>query len=1278
MGSEEPNDSREGRSRYEKGDVRLRGQGDYLISIIAISWALFQLSLASVLIIDTTTKRTIHLAFALALLFLLNPRLNKPSKSFVLLSVADRIPTFNYVLIGLSVFSALYLTLDYQGIAMRIGIPITRDIIIGVILVVLLLEATRRAIGPALPLIAILFTAYAFLGPHMPEALAFKGVSLARYLSNITLSTEGIYGIPLGVSASIVYLFVLMGGLLHKAEAGRFFTNLALSVLGPLKGGAAKAAVVASGATGLVSGSSIANIVTTGPFTIPLMKKTGYPPEKAAAIEVAASTDGQLLPPIMGAAAFIIAEYVNVPYLEVVKAAAIPAVVSYFGLFCITHLEASKLDIKGLSSQDTPDFFPTLKSGAHFLFPLAVLVYELVILRRTPESAAFKAIMVLLLAILYQEVRKSLQKGNGIQTAISNTFRIIVQGFVQGSRNMISVAIACASAGIVVGVVNMGIGGMISSGVEILSQGNLFLLLLFTATASLLLGMGLPTTATYIVMASLTAPIIVKVGGLFGFIIPIMAAHLFCFYFGILADDTPPVGLAAYAASAIAESEPIRTGIQGFLYDIRTSCIAFMFVFNPELILHGISSWTLALLIFGMALVGISAFECFAMGYCITRNRWFEIPFFLSAAFILFHPGAIAAVFNVDPSRKYYFYFLGLIIYGIVALMQVYANLERRVRERTLELSTALERQTLISETLRTISQLSHDAKPVLSAIVENAARLCGAGMGFIFTLDRGLYHLQVDYGSSAEFGKFLRENPIRPGRETVIGRAAVERHPVHSQDVVADPECGWTEAQQFASIRSMLGIPMLRDGVPIGIMALARKEVQPFKVDQIELMGTFADQAVIAIENVRLFRELEARSQDLARSVQELQGLREVSQAISSSLDLQTVLSRLVANAVEFSGTDAGAIYEFDEQTQEFRLGTTYKMGSDLIRTIQKSRIQFGQTILGQTGETRKPVQIPDILGEPTYPLREAVAQAGFRALLAVPLLGKDRLVGALVVRRKRPGEFSEETVNFLENLASQSVMAIQNAQLFREIEEKGKELEIASQHKSQFLANMSHELRTPLNAILGFTELILDKIYGEVPAKIQEVLERVEKNGRHLLSLINDVLDLSKIEAGRLSLSISEYSMKEIVQTVLMSVEPLAAEKNIALSFSVPEGLMSGKGDQQRISQVFLNLIGNAIKFTEKGNVKVEVGVSDDSFLVTVSDTGPGLSQADQERIFEEFQQGDSSNTKKKGGTGLGLSISKRIVEMHGGDIWVESTPGAGSTFYFRLPIRLEHQRA
>ncbi len=657
--------------KAESGDIRNLSRFETLIvSAVATAWALFQLSLAGFWVLDSTKTRAIHLAFGMALVFLLNPFMKKSLRHLTFLSALDRIPVIDYILGISGALAALYLALDYENIAMRAGMPTFLDIAAGILLVLLLLEAARRVIGPALSIIAIMFSIYAFLGPYMPESFAFKGVSLSKYISNITLATEGIYGIPLGVSASIVYLFVLLGALLDNAGAGRFFTDLALSVLGRFKGGAAKAAVVSSGATGLISGSSIANIVTTGPFTIPLMKKIGYPAKKAAATEVAASTDGQLMPPIMGAAAFIIAEYVNVPYMEVVKAAAIPAFVSYFGLFCITHLEASKLGIKGLPKEALPGFSTTLKRGIHYLLPIFMLLYELVVLRHSPELAAFRAIVLLFVVIVFQEAAKAQRNAEGIVNGLRSAAAIILGGMIKGSKNMIPVALACAAAGIIVGVVNMGIGGMISNIVENLSMGNIFLLLLITAIASLLIGMGLPTTATYIVMASLTAPIIVNVGALYGYVIPVMAAHLFCFYFGILADDTPPVGLAAYAASAIADADPIPTGIQGFLYDIRTSVIAFMFVFNPDLLLNNIHAWSHGLLIFSMALIGMSAFECFAQGWGLTKNTWYDIPFFLASAFILFHPGGLASVFGFDSSKKYLFFIPGIAIYMIVLGIQ--------------------------------------------------------------------------------------------------------------------------------------------------------------------------------------------------------------------------------------------------------------------------------------------------------------------------------------------------------------------------------------------------------------------------------------------------------------------------------------------------------------------------------------------------------------------------------------------------------------------------------
>ena len=424
------------------------------------------------------------------------------------------------------------------------------------------------------------------------------------------------------------------------------------------------------------------------------------------------------------------------------------------------------------------------------------------------------------------------------------------------------------------------------------------------------------------------------------------------------------------------------------------------------------------------------------------------------------------------------------------------------------------------------------------------------------------------------------------------------------------------------------------------------------------------------------LEQKVELRTEEIARSVEELKALGEVSQAVSSTLDIETVLTNIVRHAVQLSNTDAGTIYEFDETKQIFVPRINYGMSAEFIGTLRESKLRVGdKTVIGQASKIRAPTQVPDIRKLLDYPL-PSVKQAGYRALLALPLLREDRLIGGLIVRRRAAGEFPPSVVDMLQTFAAQSVVAIHNARLFREIEHKGHELEIANKHKSEFLANMSHELRTPLNAILGYSELIIDNIYGEVPEKIREVLERVEKNGRHLLSLINDVLDLSKIEAGRLTLTLNDYSMRDLIQSAFTSVEALAVEKNLHLKVIVPKELAIGKGDEQRIAQVILNLLGNAIKFTEQGEIKVEAAITNESFLICVSDTGPGLSEADQNKIFEEFQQTDGSSTTGKGGTGLGLTISKKIVEMHGGRIGVESVLGMGSKFWFTLPIRVERQ--
>jgi TRAP transporter 4TM/12TM fusion protein len=658
----------------ELGLRRVSGWSAWLVPAIALIWSLFQLSLSSWLLLDSTIIRAMHLAFALLIVFLSYPTLKRDVRVPGLrwLSEKRRIPVADFLIAILAALVALYIALDYEGIANRIGRPVLRDLVVGTLLVVLLLDAARRVIGPTLPILALVATAYVFLGPYMPDFLAFKGVSLTRYLGQISLTTEGIYGIPLDVSARIVFLFVLFGALLEKAGAGKFFIDLAMSLLGRYRGGPAKAAVLSSGFTGLVSGSSIANVVTTGTFTIPLMKKVGYPPTKAAAIEVASSSNGQLMPPVMGAAAFIIAEYVNITYLEVCKAAIVPAFATYFALFYLTHIEACKLGMKGLPKADLPRFLWTLRNGFHYLVPIAVLLYELIIPRHSADMAAFRAVMVLLLIMLVQGVGRALQRQRPMVEGLLQGGSDILNGLISGARNMVSVAVATASAGIIVGVVTLGLGGMITSIIDTLSMGNFVLMLFITAFACLILGMGLPTTANYIVMASLTAPAIVTIAEWQGVAVPLIAAHLFVFYFGILADITPPVGLAAFAAAAIAKTNPIKTGLQGFMYDIRTAILPFMFIFNTHMLLIGVDSLWQGLYIFAMTCVGMFAFVAATQRWFIIRTRWYEIPMLLLVTAIMFRPGFFGRLAGLDDSlmTKNLVYLFGVVLYAAIFALQ--------------------------------------------------------------------------------------------------------------------------------------------------------------------------------------------------------------------------------------------------------------------------------------------------------------------------------------------------------------------------------------------------------------------------------------------------------------------------------------------------------------------------------------------------------------------------------------------------------------------------------
>jgi len=669
------------RKEVTEGDHGLQGDktgiSDKITFAVALTWALFQMSTASWLLMDSLFVKAFHLAFALALVFLNIPAIKDATNSrwdLRILLAMKRVTLFDWAMGVLAVATALYIFFDYAGIAERPGEPIGRDLIVGVLLIFCMLEATRRVLGPALPLICGFFMAYVFLGPYLPDLFAFKGATLTRFVSQITMDTQGIYGVPLHVSATVVFLFVLFGTMLDRAGGGAFFTRIAIAGLGRYRGGAAKAAVVGSALSGMVSGSSIANVVTTGTFTIPLMKRIGYAAKKAAAIEVASSVNGQLAPPVMGAAAFIIAEYVNVPYIEVAKAAAIPAFASYVGLLWITHIEACKLGLKGLAKDELPRFWHELRLGLHFLLPLLMLIFELVFMQHSAEMSVFRAILVLATIMVLQPVVIARMHHDDLKTAFAAGFKQLVSSLAAGANNMAGVALATASAGIIVGCVSLGLGQQITSLVEALSMGNIFLLVFITALASLLLGMGLPTTANYIIMASLTAPVLVALAtgmSVHGveIAISLMGAHLFCLYFGVMADATPPVGLAAYAGAAIARANPISVGWQAFIYDIRTFIIPVAFLFNSDLLLLNVHSWPTAVFLFAMTSLGMMAMSSAMEGWFINRTNVIERAILLIASMILVFPFLLTGAF-LPYGMRWWGYLVGLALLAVVYFWQ--------------------------------------------------------------------------------------------------------------------------------------------------------------------------------------------------------------------------------------------------------------------------------------------------------------------------------------------------------------------------------------------------------------------------------------------------------------------------------------------------------------------------------------------------------------------------------------------------------------------------------
>jgi signal transduction histidine kinase/CheY-like chemotaxis protein len=588
------------------------------------------------------------------------------------------------------------------------------------------------------------------------------------------------------------------------------------------------------------------------------------------------------------------------------------------------------------------------------------------------------------------------------------------------------------------------------------------------------------------------------------------------------------------------------------------------------------------------------------------------------------------------------------------------------------DLDEARQQLAAISEVLTALGRSASDLELVLETVVESARRLCEADVAQLHLVEGNVYRLASSSGLSDEYLDFLNRNPVRADRRSLVGRVGLDRRPQQIMDVLADAEYGRHELQRLGGYRTVVGVPMLLDRELVGVLSVWRTEVDPFGDRESGVLTTFAAQAAIAIRQVNLVRALEVRREELGRKIEQLEALGHVGDAVSSSLDLDHVLAMIVEHAVELSETDGGSIFDFDETTEEFRIRTTFGTDAELVEALRQTHIGVHETLVGRVALMRQPEQVVDLDVAELDPDLQCLKEAGWRSLLAVPIRREERIIGALVVRRRTPGGFSEEITDLLETFASQSALAILNARLFKELEDKGAELEVASRHKSEFLASMSHELRTPLNAVIGFSEVLLERMPGDLNARQEDYLRDIWESGKHLLALLNDILDLSKVEAGRMELDYSVFLLRDALEASLSLVRERALEHDIKLDVRIGPEVSVVEADELRFKQVLLNLLSNAVKFTgHGGDVKVRATKVGESLTVKVIDNGLGVGPEDRERIFESFQQG-TRRTPKTEGTGLGLSLSKRIVELHGGRIWLDSAIGVGSTFGFTIPLR------